>query len=102
MAGISDQAIKTQYAVNKYRFNDGTELANKEFSDGSGLEIYETDARGYDPQIGRFWEIDPLADLNENSSPYSFANDNPIFLNDPLGMLSDSLHPQTLPTAVFT
>jgi RHS repeat-associated protein len=86
MSGISDKAIKNQYAENKYRFNDGTELANKEFSDGSGLEMYETDFRGYDPQIGRFWQIDPFGELFEEWSSYSFAFDNPIVYNDPLGL----------------
>jgi RHS repeat-associated protein len=97
MAGISDKALKTQYVDNRYRYNDGTELANKEFSDGSGLELYETDARSYDPQLGRFWQIDPLGDINESYSPYSFANDNPILLNDPLGLPNDSAARLSLP-----
>jgi len=86
MAGISDKAIKSQYAENKYRGNGGDELQNKEFSDGSGLEMYDAFFRGYDPQIGRFWQIDPLADIGESRSPYSFAGDNPINYNDPLGL----------------
>jgi len=90
MAGISDKALKNQYAENKYRYNGGNELQNKEFSDGSGLELYDANLRGYDPQIGRFWQIDPLADINESYSPYSFANDNPILLNDPLGLANDT------------
>jgi RHS repeat-associated protein len=99
MSGISDKAIKSQYGENKYRFNGGNELQNKEFSDGSGLEAYDATFRMYDPQIGRFWQIDPLADLNESYSPYSFANDNPILLNDPLGLANDTT---TLPAVVVT
>ena len=86
MAGISDQAIKTQYSVNKYRFNGGNELQNKEFSDGSGLEMYDATFRMYDPQIGRFNQIDPLGELSEDWSPYVFALDNPVYFNDPLGL----------------
>ena len=42
MAGISDKAVKSNYAENKYRFQK-QELQNKEFSDGNGLGR----ARGY-------------------------------------------------------
>jgi len=35
MAGISDKALKPNYTENKYRYNGGTELQNKEFIDGS-------------------------------------------------------------------
>jgi len=96
MAGISDKALKSQYAENKHRYNGGNELQNKEFSDGSGLEEYDATFRMYDPQLGRFWQIDPFADVSEDQSPYSFARNNPILLNDPIGLLSDSLHPQEL------
>ena len=90
MAGISDKAIKSNYAENKYRGNGGAELQNKEFADGSGLEDYAATFRMYDPQIGRFWQIDPLAGIIKDWSPYSFVQDNPISFNDPLG-LADSI-----------
>ena len=65
MAGISDKALRANYAENKYRYNDGNELQNREFSDGSGLDTYDANFRMYDPQIGRFWQQDPLGELAE-------------------------------------
>ena len=86
MTGISDKAAKSQYTENKYRFNQRTELQNKEFSDGSGLELYETVFRNYDPQIGRFHSIDQMSSASLNQSPYSFSINNPLKYLDPLGL----------------
>jgi RHS repeat-associated protein len=99
MAGISDKAVKTNYAENKYRYNDGTELQNKEFSDGTGLELYETPFRSFDPQLGVFHQSDPLADITEDYSPYSFALDNPISYNDAWGLAPSDTTAKPAPAA---
>ncbi len=88
MAGISSKAANT--LQNKNKFNSGNELQSGEFGDGSGLELYDAHFRQLDPQLGRFWQVDPLAGATYNSSPFAFGNNNPILINDPFGLIGDS------------
>jgi RHS repeat-associated protein len=86
MAGISDKALKANYAENKYRFN-GKGLQNKEFTDGSGLEWTDYGGRMYDQQIGRWGKTDGKAELYFGTSPYVYALNQPTVAVDPDGNL---------------
>jgi RHS repeat-associated protein len=79
MAGISTKALTS--LENLYRYNEGSE-----FIKDLDLNLYETPFRSYDPQIGRFHQIDALSDLYYEWSTYSYAHNNPLLLNDPSGL----------------
>jgi RHS repeat-associated protein len=83
---FSSKTLKRNFVENKNRFNDGNEFQNAEFTDNSGLDLYDAIHRMYDPQLGRFSKIDEIAESSWELSPYHFANNNPILYNDPLGL----------------
>ncbi len=67
-------------AAKKYKFG------GKELQEEHNLEWYDVSARNYDPALGRWMNIDPLAESMPEWSPYNFAFNNPIRYVDPLGL----------------
>lgn len=71
---------------NQFKFNAGSEL-NPDFD----INWYETPFRGYDAQLGKFMQVDPLADIITGITPYNYAYNNPIMFNDPMGLIGEEI-----------
>jgi RHS repeat-associated protein len=68
MAGISTRALGFGTPENKKN-----KFQNQEFNDDLGVNGYEFKYRMHDPQIGRFWQVDPLANDYVYNSTYAFS-----------------------------
>ncbi len=86
---ISGVPSTNAYTHNKYFYN------GKELQDDFSLDWYDYGARFYDPELGRFHTIDPLAEKYSFQSPFVYGANNPIRYIDFMGMGSGDPPPGT-------
>ncbi len=67
----------------------GFKFQGKELVGDFGLGWYDFMWRQYDPVLGRFNSVDPMAHLMRRVSPYAFVFNNPLRFVDPDGMVPD-------------
>ena len=66
--------------IQPYKYN------GKEYDNKKGLNWYDYGARHYDPVLGRFTTVDPLAEKYYSTNPYAYCLNNPVNSIDPNGM----------------
>jgi len=80
---LTATAVTARETRNEYLYN------GKMFQDELGLNWLDYGARFYDAVVGRFHTIDPFSEENSKQSPFVYADNNPIYFIDIMGMNAD-------------
>ena len=65
--------------------NDDYKFTGYELDNEARLDLYHAGARGYDPVLGRFMQVDPMSHLYPGISTYAYVANNPLLFVDPTG-----------------
>ncbi|WP_452600688.1 RHS repeat domain-containing protein [Pontimicrobium sp. MEBiC06410] len=80
--GLKQQGYNNVIIGEHHPYGFGGKEEQSEFS----MDWIDITARNYDPAIGGWMNIDPLAEQMRRHSPYNYAFNNPIFFTDTDGM----------------
>jgi len=82
--GLNTESSWTRENVtgNNFQYNQGTEL-------NPTTGYYDLFFRNFDPTLGRFMQVDPLASRYHNQSTYQYGNNDPVYWSDPSGAGGD-------------
>ena len=71
---VQNETVPNSGYNNKYN--------SKSWQDELGLNVYAYGWRDYDPAIGRFQKLDRFSEKYYKLSPYGYAGNNPVLIND--------------------
>lgn len=84
--GLQQQGYNDVVTSNKNDVAERFMFNGKENNPELGLNWIDYGARNYDASLGRWMNIDPLAEMSFNLTPYRFAGNNPVLFQDPNGL----------------
>ncbi len=85
--GLKQKGYNEDISPNGNGLAQQWKFGGKEYNEELGLNWYDITARNYDPALGRWMNLDLLAENYFTLSSYTYVANNPILLTDPDGKI---------------